>query len=325
MAAGWGDLTWGFNNWGDQGSVSVEITGIALKAAIGNEDTQANANVDVTGIRNNLSINSVSLNITADVPVTGTQLKIQTGNTIISIPVTVEVTTAGRLNITPGNVSVSAEVTEGWGVYQWGIVPWGGGQAATVSVTGSALTIQTHPVDIKIDGNIFVSVDEDDDIIVYLNSVTPKTDVAFAVTTAGRLNVSIGEEVVVTNVSISVTGSQLNANVGQVVGGTITPVDVTGSQLNVSIGNTSQFGNATVSVTGSRLNVAPGQITYAAGYNVTGSRLNISEGSVSFVISGNVSVTGLRLNITQGSARVQTWTQVQTDAHNVWTPVDLAA
>jgi hypothetical protein len=230
MAAGWGDLTWGFNNWGDQGSVSVEVTGIALSAIIGNEDTQANANINVTGIQNNVLINSVSLIITADVPVTGTQLKIQPGNATASIPVTVQVTTAGRLNITEGDVSVSAEVTEGWGVYQWGIVPWGGGQAASVSLTGLDLVARIGAEDIQVDGNITLNLEDNAQLAISINGVTPRTDVSFAVTTAGRLNVLIGEEVVVVNVTAPVTGSRLNTAVGQVVGGTQQIANVTGSQ-----------------------------------------------------------------------------------------------
>jgi len=326
MAAGWGDLTWGFNNWGDQGSVSVEVTGIALSAIIGNEDTQANANVNVTGSRNNLLINSVNVDISADILVTGIRNNISVGSAIASIPATATVTTAGRLDITEGNVTTEGEIREGWGVYTWGTVPWGGAQDVLANVTGTQLVSRIGQEDINVDGNESINIEDNAQLKILVGNTIARTDVSFAVTTAGRLNVSIGEEVVVVNVTTAVTGSRLNTAVGQAVGGTIQEVDVTGSRVNTLIGNTDEFGDAVVDVTtAGRLNVAPGQITYAAGYNVTGRRLNLRVGTVTLVISGSTAVTGSRLNINQGSVNISTWQEVNTGVNNNWTPVDLAA
>lgn len=322
--SGWGSNEWGQYTWGIVGDVA-SVTGSRLNVSIGNEDTIANANVTAVGQQLNISQNQVTVTGTANLNVTGSRLNVLIGNEIATADVNVSVTTAGRLNISEGNVVAEGEIRAGWGVYTWGTVPWGGDQDVTANVTGSALNVQIHPVDIQIDGNIFVSVDEDDDIIVYIGNVSPRTDVSFVVTTAGRLNVSIGEEVVVVNVNVAVTGSQANLSVGQVVGGTQQIADVTGSQINVAIGNESTSAGATVSVTGSRLNASVGQVTYNAGYNVTGSRANLSVGTVTFVISGNTTVTGSRLNISVGSVKTTGWQEVNTGVNNTWTPVDLAA
>jgi hypothetical protein len=235
--------------------------------------------------------------------------------------------TGSQLNISEGNVTAEGEVREGWGVYQWGIVAWGGEQDPEVNVIGSALEAATHPVDIQIDGNISVSVDEDDDITIAVGSPSIRTDVAFNVT-GSRLNLTEGlNTVLITiNVNVPVTGSQLNGSVGIITAGLLVEVPVTGSQVNTLIGNESISTDVSVTVTtAGRLNLSPGQITYAAGYNVTGSQANLSVGTVTFVITGSTTVTGSRLNVRQGSVNIQGWSEVQTGANNTWTPVDIAA
>ena len=326
MASGWGELTWGLNNWGDQGSVTTEITGIALSIVTGNEDTQANANVNVTGSQLNLSINSVAIRFDVDVSVTGIQNNLSVGQTIASIPGSTT-TTGSQINLEEGLVTIDAQVREGWGVYQWGAVPWGGEQDPEVNVVGSALEIVTHPVDIQIDGNISVSVDEDDDVTIAVGSPSIRTDVAFNVT-GSRLNISEGLNTVliIINVNVPVTGSRVDLNVGQVEAFQETPVPVTtAGRLNVLVGNESTTADANVTVTGSQLNGSLGQIKYIATYSVTGSQANLSVGTVTFVITGSTTVTGSRLNVRQGSVNIQGWSEVQTGANNTWTPVDIAA
>ena len=326
MASGWGELTWGFNNWGDQGSVTAEVTGIALSVVTGNETTQANANVNITGSQLNLNINSVAIRFDVDVFLTGIQNNLNVGQTIASIPGSTT-TTGSQINLEEGLVTIDAQVREGWGVYQWGAVPWGGEQDPEVNVVGSALEIVTHPVDIQIDGNISVSVDEDDDITIAVGSPSIRTDVAFNVT-GSRLNITEGLNTVliIINVNVPITGNQANLNVGQVEAFQETPVPVTtAGRLNVLVGNESTTADANVTVTGSQLNGSLGQIKYIATYSVTGSQANLSVGTVTFVITGSTTVTGSRLNVRQGSVNIQGWSEVQTGANNTWTPVDIAA
>ena len=71
-----------------------------------------------------------------------------------------------------GSVTTDVQPDAGWGIKGWGIVPWGEEDDVTVVVTGRRLNTFVHPVDTNADGNESVNVDEDDDIVIYLNSVT---------------------------------------------------------------------------------------------------------------------------------------------------------
>jgi hypothetical protein len=226
---GWGANRWGQYTWGVVGDIA-EVTGSQLNVSIGNETTAANANVNATGQQLNTTINNVTTTGTANIDITGSRINVLIGNEVATVDVSVSVTTAGRLNVSEGNVIAEGEIRSGWGVYTWGIVPWGGDQDASANVTGTQLVSRIGQEDIQIDGNITLNLEDNAQLAISINGVTPRTDVSFAVTTAGRLNVLIGEEVVVVNVTVPVTGSRLNTAVGQVVGGTQQIANVTGSQ-----------------------------------------------------------------------------------------------
>jgi hypothetical protein len=326
--SGWGSNEWGLYTWGISGDVAV-VTGSQLNVAnnLNSVIVTGTANQNVSGQQLNTNINGVTVTGTANLDVTGSRLNVEIGNENATADVSVSVTTAGRLNLSEGTVTAEGEVREGWGVYQWGAVPWGGEQDPEVNVIGSALEAVTHPVDIQIDGNISVSVDEDDDITIAVGSPSIRTDVAFNVT-GSRLNITEGLNTVliIINVNVPITGSQVNLNIGQVEAFQETPVPVTtAGRLNVLIGNESTTADANVPVTGSQLNGSLGQIKYIATYSVTGSQANLSTGTVTFVITGSTTVTGSRLNISEGSVNIQGWSEVQTGANNTWTPVDIAA
>lgn len=326
--AGWGSNEWGQYTWGISGDVAI-VTGSQLNVAnnLNSVIVTGNANQSISGQQLNTNINGVTITGTANLDVIGSRINVAIGNENATADVSVSVTTAGRLNLSEGTVTAEGEVREGWGVYQWGAVPWGGEQDPEVNVVGSALEAAIHPVDIQIDGDIFVSVDEDDDIIIYQGSPSIRTDVAFNVT-GSQLNISEGlaSVLIIINVNVSVTGSQVNLDVGQVEAFQETPVPVTtAGRLNVLIGNESTTADANVPVTGSQLNGSLGQIKYIATYSVTGSQANLSTGTVTFVITGSTTVTGSRLNISEGSVNIQGWSEVQTGANNTWTPVDIAA
>ena len=317
-----GLVTWGSGSFG-----TASYGGQALSIGLlqGTSTTTADANVFVTGTGLNLTINSVTLDIGATPIVTGSQINLTINSVVASIPETVSIT-GSQINLTPGSVTTDFQADAGWGNNAWGIVPWGEENDVAAAVTGRALSVVTHPVDIQIDGNIFVNVDEDDDIIIYLNSVTTNADANVSVT-GTRINVAEGlaGAVISADANVNVTGSQINLTAGQAVGGTIQEVNVTGSRINVLIGNEDTTADASVTITGSRINLTAGEVTYAAGYDVTGSRINTLINSVTVVGSANVDVTGIRLNISTGSANVTAWAEVQTEANNIWTPVDLAA
>jgi hypothetical protein len=268
-----------------------------------NVTTQANANVTEEGIQLNTQINSVVIETNTPVSIQGSQI-----------------------NLTEGEVTTDFQPDAGWGVAGWGVVPWGLDNDIIVPVTGTALSVVTHPVDINADGNESVSVDEDDDIVIYLNNVTTTADANVNVT-GSRLNITEGLNniIVQVDVIVPVTGTRINTIVGIAIGGTIQEVPVTGSQINLFIGNENTSANANVNVTGSRINLTPGQVTYEAAYDVTGSRVNLTVGQATTTGNAVVNVTGSRLNISAGSASTVAWAEVQTGAINTWTPVDLAA
>lgn len=317
-----GLVSWGNGEFGDP-----TFGGQALSIGLlqGTVTTLIDVSVNVTGNQLTTTVNSVAIRIDQEPQVQGTQINLTINSVVASIPETVT-TTGSRINLTPGSVTTEFQPDAGWGVYGYGIVPWGEGPDVTATVAGTALTVVTHPVDINADGNESVNVDEDDDIVIYLNSVTTSADANVSVT-GSRLNISEGLAAVVIRVDVivPVTGTRINTIVGTAVGGTIQEVPVTGSQINITVGNEIPNADANVSVTGSRINLTAGQVTYAAGYNVTGSRINILTGQATVTGNAVVNVTGSRLNLTTGSASVTAWAEVQTGASNNWTPVDLAA
>jgi len=317
-----GLVSWGNGEFGDP-----TFGGQALSLGLlnGTTTTTADANVSVTGSRLDLTINSVAIDIAAEIALTGSQINLTVDSVVASIPETVT-TSGSRINLTPGEVTTEFQPDAGWGNNAWGEVPWGGEDDVVATVTGTALAAFVHPVDINADGNESVNVDEDDDIVIYLNSVTTSAD-ANAIVTGSQLNITEGaNNVVITiNVVVPVTGTQINVIAGQAVGGTIQEVPVTGSQINLTVGNEIPTGDANVDVTGSQINLTAGQVTYAAGYDVTGSRINVLTGQATVTGNATVNVSGIRLNLTTGSVNITAWAEVQTGASNNWTPVDLAA
>ena len=157
------------------------------------------------------------------------------------------------------------------------------------------------------------------------------TDVSFAVTSAGRLNVLEGTVNTTAEATVSVTGSQLNVQIGQAQGYNTIDVPVTGSQINISEGNvTLSLGCTVFATTAGRLNTnvgyvdvsADGNITINAGpehrlkvfegtttqsgnaiVNITGSRLNVNLGNTSQTAGATVNVTGSQLNGSVGQIK----------------------
>jgi hypothetical protein len=203
-------------------------TGLQLNVFYGLQTIKIDVDVSVQGQQLNTNITGVTTTASANVTEEGLQLNTQINS------VTTEVNTIvglhGRqINLIEGDVTIDIQPDAGWGNNAWGIVPWGLENDIITTVTGTALSVVTHPVDINADGNESVNVDEDDDIVIYLNNVITTADANVNVT-GSRLNITEGlnNVIVQVDVTVPVTGTQINTIAGQAVGGTITPVNVTG-------------------------------------------------------------------------------------------------
>ena len=321
---GWGSNDWGQFTWGVTGD-AADVSGLQLNVFYGLQTIKIDVGVSVQGQQLNTIIAGVTTQADANVTEQGLQLNTQINSVTVEVN-TIRIVQGSRINLAGGDVTVDIQPDAGWGVAGWGVVPWGLDNDIIVPVTGRRLNTFVHPVDINADGNESVNVDEDDDLIIYLNSVTTKADANVNVT-GSQINVTEGgnNEIVQVDVIVPVTGTRINTIAGQAVGGTIQQVNVTGSRINLLIGNETTSANANVNVTGSGLNIAPGGTTVNFTYDVTGSRINTLINSVTVTANAAVNVTGSRLNIRTGSVNITAWAEVQTGANNTWNPVDLAA
>jgi hypothetical protein len=220
FANGWGSNLWGQFTYGIVGDVAA-VTGSQINLSINSVTAFTDVSISLTGQQLNTNITGVTTTADANVTEEGLQLNTQINNvtTEVNTPVNLQ---GSQINLTEGDVTTDIQPNAGWGVKGWGIVPWGLEDDVIASVTGTALSVVTHPVDIQIDGNIFVNVDEDDDIIIYLNNVTTSADANVSIT-GSRLNITEGlaNVIVKIDVSVPVTGSQINITPGQAIGGTI--------------------------------------------------------------------------------------------------------
>jgi hypothetical protein len=189
FANGWGSNLWGQFTYGIVGDVAA-VTGSQINLSINSVTAFTDVSISLTGQQLNTNITGVTTTADANVTEEGLQLNTQINNvtTEVNTPVDVQ---GSQINLTEGDVTTDIQPNAGWGVKGWGIVPWGLEDDVIASVTGTALSVVTHPVDIQIDGNIFVNVDEDDDIIIYLNNVTTIADANVSIT-GSRLNIAEG-------------------------------------------------------------------------------------------------------------------------------------
>ncbi len=277
-----GLVTWGSGDFGD-GSYGGQALSLGLLQ--GTATTAIDVAVSVTGSQLAFAIDAVTIRIDQEPQVTGSQINLTTGTAVASIPETVTAT-GTQINLDEGSVTTDFQPDAGWGIAGWGIVPWGEEDDVTAVVTGTALAAFVHPVDTNADGNESVNVDEDDDIIIYLNSVN-----------------------IAANANVDVTGTQINLEAGSANVTGNARVDVTGSQRNIEIGSVTTAAGASADVTGTQINFDPvGQVIEVISQDVfpTGTQINIAEGLAGAVITGdaNVSVTGSQINLDVGTVDI---------------------
>ena len=149
--SGWGSNSWGDFVWGETGNVAV-ITGSQLNVFYGLQTVKIDVDASVQGQQLNTIISSITTQANANVTEQGIQINtlINDVTIVTNTPVSIQ---GSQINLTPGAVTTDFQPNAGWGNNAWGIVPWGLENDIVVSVTGTALTVVTHPVDINADGN----------------------------------------------------------------------------------------------------------------------------------------------------------------------------
>jgi len=285
-----GLVTWGSGTFGDGSYGGQELS---LGLLQGTSTVTADANIFVTGTQLAFAINAVTIRIDQEPQVQGTQINLTVASVIASIPETVTVT-GSQINLNEGSVTTDFQPDAGWGVAGFGDVPWGEGPDVIASVTGTALAAFVHPVDTNADGNESVNVDEDDDVVIYLNSVTTSADANVAVL-GSQINLIAGSVAIVGNASVNVTGSQRNIEISSVTTTAGASVNVQGTQINfLPVGQVIEVITVDVFPTGTRINVAEGLagavITGDANVSVTGSQINLTVNQVGVSADGNISV-----------------------------------
>ena len=141
--AGWGRLSWGNLAWGD--AYSVQLNGISLTSAIGEETTSADANTDINGNLLNLLIDPVTITTDVGFDVTGIFLstnigqatfnKLDATNLQMSTGIgTVDIAAGGNITVNPIEDQLDAFVGQVTETIEVG--PIVDGIVATLSING---------------------------------------------------------------------------------------------------------------------------------------------------------------------------------------------
>ena len=125
----------------DPADVIAYPSGINLSAQTGNFATQGNANVDVTGISISPTLGQAIEIITVDVFVDGVSASIVSGNEDAFTDITVQVTSAGKLNVV--NQIFTQDTLTAFGEAPFATQSPSTFTAPNVTVTGTAEIIST--------------------------------------------------------------------------------------------------------------------------------------------------------------------------------------
>jgi hypothetical protein len=298
---GWGQFTWGFNEWGDLLNPNVDITGLQLNTSVGNEE----------------AFTDITVNVSTDL------LNIYVSSPFIIIGVLIE-SNSYLLNTTVNSVfggeSIIAEVvTPGtpttWGQSTFGSYSWG-------QITGTQSEIGDEfaftDINVLLSGNQ-LTVTLDPNYEVLLGILEEPTGVSITST----VNSVFAGELIITNV----TGITINSTSGTLDINADANVTPNTNLLNITIGDESITGDANVTPNTNLLNVVVGNVDhiidvvvevntpgspsvwseYAWGQQAWGQiiGLEIEQGGEEVVVpSVEVDVIGQQLNTTTGSTSI---------------------
>ncbi len=384
---GWGGHVWNSgSNWGDlndttftAGSASatfaignedietetiVEITGISLTSAIGNEGTEVLNNgwgikgwgefswgltgtLLATGSQANTSLGSITNVIDVTVETGSASVSSAIGSSVLRVDA--DVTPASQLlntNIgneeTTANAIISATslvatssagqsevdptflIGHGWGRDTYGNLGWG----VNYSVIGGGVNGIALTSSIG-NEDAFTDFTAEVSGIQLQTSITPVGTSANSDTEIAHtflIQGSVGDTSITGHALVEPSGAVATTAIGQAEGGTIQEVPVTGSQLTVNIGNEDTSANANVNATAIFLNSTVGQADIEFAYDATGSQATATAGQIAEV-NGDALVipTGIGLTSTAASPNIIAWAEVDVGTPVTWTDVDLAA
>jgi len=317
---GWGQFTWGFNEWGDLINPNVDITGLQINTFTGNED----------------SFTDVSLQLS-------TNLILSTVNTVTLIGGALEEPTFVLINTAIGTVfageNVIVEVTTPGTATTWGQNAWGSGawnqitgtviQQGDESISGTGIVDLTGVQSNTSIGTFTVTGDANLSLNTNLLNITAASilaviDITVEVTSPGQLpwgttswgygswgNIGGmdveqgGEEVVVPSVEVDVIGNQLNTAIGTYSITADANLTAITNLLTVSLGDEEGLPNTIVTLSTNLLNISVG--------TASGETLSIAQ------------VTGVNMTTSTGRLFVSAWAVVDIGVTNTWTVVDIAA
>jgi hypothetical protein len=317
---GWGQFTWGFNEWGDLINPNVDVIGLQLNTSVGNEDA-------FTDVSLTLSTNLIS----------------STVNTVTLIGGALEDPTFVLINTTIGTVfageNVIVEVTTPGTATTWGQNAWGSGAWNQISglqslqgdesISGTGIVDLTGVQSNTSIGTFTVTGDANLSLNTNLLNITAASILAVIDTTAevtspgqlpwgttswgygswgniGGMDVEQGgEEVVVPSVEVDVIGNQLNTTIGIYSITADANLTLNTNLLTVGLGNEDATPNTIVTLSTNLLSVSVG--------TASGETLSL------------IDVTGVNMTASTGRLYVTAWAVVDIGVTNTWSVVDIAA
>jgi len=317
---GWGQFTWGFNEWGDLINPNVDVTGLQLNTFTGNEDSFTDVSLQLSTNLISSTVNTVTLVGGALEEPTFVLINTTTGTVFAGENVIVEVTTPGTSTT--------------WGQNAWGSGAWNqitgtviqqGDESISgtgvINLTGVQSNTSTGTFTIIGDANLSLNTNL---LNITAASILAVIDTTVEVTSPGQLPWGT------TSWGYGSWGNIGGMDVEQGGEEVVVPsveVDVIGNQLNTTIGTYSITGDANLTLNTNLLTVGLGNEDATPNTIVTLSTnlLNASVGIASGETLSLIDVIGVNMTTSTGRLFVSAWAVVDIGVTNTWTVVDIAA
>jgi hypothetical protein len=317
---GWGQFTWGFNEWGDLLNPNIDVTGFQLNTSVGNEEAFTDISLTLSTNLISSTVNTVTLiGGSLEEPI-GVQINSAVNSVFAGENVIVEL-------VTPGTATT-------WGQNAWGSGAWNQITGTIIqqgdeSISGTGIVDLTGVQSNTSIGTFTVIGDANLSLNTNLLNVTAASilaviDTTVEVTSPGQLPWGT------TSWGYGSWGNIGGMDVEQGGEEVVVPsveVDVIGNQLNTTIGIYSITGDANLSLNTNLLTVGLGNEDATPNTIVTLSTnlLSSNVGTASGETLSLVDVTGVNMTASTGRLFVSAWAVVDIGVTNTWTVVDIAA